>query len=33
MREHIRSGTVAICPLCEGYAKPDVTFFGEQLPD
>ena len=32
MLENIRTGTVAICENCQGYAKPDVVFFGENLP-
>ena len=32
MLECIKTGTVAICEHCGGYAKPDVVFFGENLP-
>ena len=33
MLECIRAGTIAICEHCGGYAKPDVVFFGENLPE
>lgn len=26
------SGTVPKCPTCKGVVKPDVVFFGEELP-
>jgi NAD-dependent histone deacetylase SIR2 len=30
--ECVKTGVVAICERCQGYAKPDVVFFGENLP-
>ncbi|ORY67747.1 DHS-like NAD/FAD-binding domain-containing protein [Pseudomassariella vexata] len=34
MREHIERGAPALCvrPECRGLVKPDIVFFGEQLP-
>lgn len=29
---NLLNGTVAICPACKGYVKPDIVFFGESLP-
>lgn len=26
------SGTVPKCPTCKGVVKPDIVFFGEELP-
>jgi NAD-dependent deacetylase len=28
-----RGGAVPRCPACDGVLKPDITFFGEMLPD
>lgn len=30
--EEVRAGRVPRCDVCAGLVKPDVTFFGEQLP-
>jgi NAD-dependent histone deacetylase SIR2 len=30
--ECIKTGVVAVCERCQGFAKPDVVFFGENLP-
>ena len=27
------NGTVAKCPICRGVMKPDITFYGESLPE
>lgn len=32
MREHVRRKDVPHCKACEGLVKPDIVFFGEQLP-
>lgn len=34
MREHVAKGEPAACPVegCMGIVKPDIVFFGEQLP-
>jgi NAD-dependent histone deacetylase SIR2 len=32
MLDCIKRGEVAVCERCKGYAKPDITFFGEDLP-
>lgn len=29
----IESGTVAVCPTCDGLLRPDVVWFGETLPE
>ena len=31
LREHILSGSIAVCDECEGLVKPDIVFFGEQV--
>lgn len=28
----VMSGTVPKCPTCTGVVKPDIVFFGEELP-
>lgn len=28
----VMSGTVPRCPTCKGVVKPDIVFFGEELP-
>lgn len=28
----VMSGTVPKCPTCKGVVKPDIVFFGEELP-
>lgn len=33
LEEYIRSKKIPYCTECNGIIKPDVTFFGEQLPD
>lgn len=33
MLEHVRAGEVPRCERCGGLVKPDIVFFGEQLPD
>lgn len=33
MGKHIEEGEVARCKECNGLVKPDITFFGEALPD
>ncbi|KAF4617784.1 hypothetical protein D9613_006168 [Agrocybe pediades] len=33
MKEHILAKKIARCERCNGYVKPDIVFFGEQLPD
>jgi NAD-dependent histone deacetylase SIR2 len=32
MREHVMKKDVPHCPECMGLVKPDIVFFGEQLP-
>lgn len=32
MREHVMRKDVPHCPSCMGLVKPDIVFFGEQLP-
>ncbi|KAI9106148.1 zinc finger protein [Phlyctochytrium arcticum] len=32
IRERIFKGEIPICDSCQGYIKPDIVFFGEQLP-
>ncbi|XP_028999510.1 NAD-dependent protein deacetylase sirtuin-3, mitochondrial isoform X3 [Betta splendens] len=32
LRPDIMSGTVPKCPTCKGVVKPDIVFFGEELP-
>ncbi|THH27995.1 hypothetical protein EUX98_g6190 [Antrodiella citrinella] len=32
LRKEIHLGVVATCEECEGLVKPDIVFFGEQLP-
>jgi NAD-dependent histone deacetylase SIR2 len=32
MREHVARGEVPRCEGCQGLVKPDIVFFGEQLP-
>ena len=31
--ENFKAGTVAKCPICRGVMKPDITFYGESLPE
>lgn len=33
MKQAINSGTVAYCKQCNGIVKPDIIFFGENLPE
>ena len=33
MLEHVKAGQVPRCEKCGGLVKPDIVFFGEQLPD
>ncbi|PNS20632.1 Conserved oligomeric Golgi complex subunit 4 [Sphaceloma murrayae] len=33
IREHIESGKVPHCKTCDGLVKPEIVFFGEQLPE
>ncbi|PCH40120.1 NAD-dependent deacetylase sirtuin-2 [Wolfiporia cocos MD-104 SS10] len=33
MRECLKTGTIANCNQCGGLVKPDITFFGESLPE
>jgi NAD-dependent histone deacetylase SIR2 len=33
MMDHIRAGTPAYCATCGSVAKPDIVFFGENLPE
>ncbi|KAB5547292.1 DHS-like NAD/FAD-binding domain-containing protein [Coniochaeta sp. 2T2.1] len=33
MLEHVKLGQVPRCENCSGLVKPDIVFFGEQLPD
>ncbi|KAH9480735.1 NAD-dependent protein deacetylase hst2-1 [Psilocybe cubensis] len=33
MKEHIFSMKIAKCEHCGGYVKPDIVFFGEELPE
>ncbi len=33
MEEHIMAEKVPHCAKCDGYAKPDIVFFGENLPE
>ncbi|XP_071394876.1 NAD-dependent protein deacetylase sirtuin-3, mitochondrial [Centroberyx affinis] len=32
LRPDVMSGTVPKCPTCTGVVKPDIVFFGEELP-
>ncbi|XP_062868640.1 NAD-dependent protein deacetylase sirtuin-3, mitochondrial [Trichomycterus rosablanca] len=32
LRNDIMEGTVPHCPKCKGVIKPDIVFFGEELP-
>ncbi|XP_058485235.1 NAD-dependent protein deacetylase sirtuin-3, mitochondrial [Solea solea] len=32
LRADVMSGTVPKCPACKGVVKPDIVFFGEELP-
>ncbi|KAF8965118.1 DHS-like NAD/FAD-binding domain-containing protein [Flammula alnicola] len=32
MKEHIDQKKIAKCEVCGGYVKPDIVFFGENLP-
>ncbi|TKS70335.1 NAD-dependent protein deacetylase sirtuin-3, mitochondrial [Collichthys lucidus] len=32
LRPDVMSGTVPKCPTCKGVVKPDIVFFGEELP-
>ncbi|XP_074514652.1 NAD-dependent protein deacetylase sirtuin-3, mitochondrial isoform X1 [Sebastes fasciatus] len=32
LRSDVMRGTVPKCPTCKGVVKPDIVFFGEQLP-
>lgn len=32
LRDDIMAGTVPKCPTCKGIIKPDIVFFGEELP-
>ncbi|XP_037338395.2 NAD-dependent protein deacetylase sirtuin-3, mitochondrial isoform X1 [Pungitius pungitius] len=32
LRADVLSGTVPQCPTCRGVVKPDIVFFGEELP-
>lgn len=32
LRSDVMSGTVPRCPTCTGVVKPDIVFFGEELP-
>ncbi|XP_056134237.1 NAD-dependent protein deacetylase sirtuin-3, mitochondrial isoform X3 [Lampris incognitus] len=32
LRPDVIRGTVPKCPTCKGVVKPDIVFFGEQLP-
>ena len=32
MKEHVEKGTAPRCPKCKGLVKPEIVFFGEQLP-
>uniref|UniRef100_A0A8C5DSV0 NAD-dependent protein deacetylase n=1 Tax=Gouania willdenowi TaxID=441366 RepID=A0A8C5DSV0_GOUWI len=32
LRSDVMSGTVPHCPTCKGVVKPDIVFFGEELP-
>ncbi|KAF8956510.1 DHS-like NAD/FAD-binding domain-containing protein [Flammula alnicola] len=32
MKEHIDQKKIAKCEVCGGYVKPDIVFFGEDLP-
>ncbi|XP_069580679.1 NAD-dependent protein deacetylase sirtuin-3, mitochondrial [Brachyistius frenatus] len=32
LRSDVMSGTVPKCPTCRGVVKPDIVFFGEELP-
>lgn len=33
MKEHVQDARVPKCEGCGGYVKPDIVFFGEQLPE
>ncbi|KAI9311052.1 DHS-like NAD/FAD-binding domain-containing protein [Dichotomocladium elegans] len=33
VRQHVTKGSVARCKDCDGLVKPDITFFGENLPE
>ncbi|KAI1080074.1 NAD-dependent deacetylase sirtuin-2 [Whalleya microplaca] len=33
MREHVERGEAPRCARCKGLVKPDIVFFGEQLPE
>lgn len=33
MLDHVKAGKVPRCAKCGGLVKPDIVFFGEQLPD
>ena len=32
LREEIMADTDPVCPQCGGWVKPNIVFFGEQLP-
>ncbi|XP_078110982.1 NAD-dependent protein deacetylase sirtuin-3, mitochondrial isoform X1 [Sander vitreus] len=32
LRSDVMAGTVPKCPTCKGVVKPDIVFFGEELP-
>ncbi|XP_043099192.1 NAD-dependent protein deacetylase sirtuin-3, mitochondrial isoform X2 [Puntigrus tetrazona] len=32
LRNDIMGGTIPECPTCKGIVKPDIVFFGEELP-
>jgi NAD-dependent SIR2 family protein deacetylase len=29
----VKEGKAPVCEICGGYVKPDIVFFGEELPD
>jgi len=31
MKNHIKLGQIAICEKCDGFIKPDIVFFGENV--
>lgn len=31
--QHVKDATIPTCMACNGYVKPEITFFGEALPD
>ncbi|XP_059926923.1 NAD-dependent protein deacetylase sirtuin-3, mitochondrial isoform X1 [Gadus macrocephalus] len=33
LRSDVMKGTVPKCPTCKGVVKPDIVFFGEELPN